>query len=166
MDTLGSPTVPDGCMETRNGRPQQQDGWCFPLGQPGVVIYGGYDGKICSSRSESQETSQFQQRIARVQSVPAASCKRPVSSRSEGPRAEDTGQERKRQTGKSEPQIRRNSPVVVRRARRTSLLDSGRRRRNAEEDSSERRMVSSGLLRHVALVRTDVSEELAPPSSW
>jgi hypothetical protein len=37
--------------------------------------------------------------------------------------------------------------------------DTERRRRNVVEDSSERRMVSSGMLRRVALVRTDVSEE-------
>jgi hypothetical protein len=37
MDMLGSPTVPDGCMASKNGRPQQSDGQCFPLAQSGVI---------------------------------------------------------------------------------------------------------------------------------
>jgi hypothetical protein len=40
MDTLGSPTVQDDCKATKNERPQQSDGLCFPLGQNGVIEGG------------------------------------------------------------------------------------------------------------------------------
>jgi hypothetical protein len=34
VDALDCPTVPDGCMATKNGRPKLQDGRRFLLGQP------------------------------------------------------------------------------------------------------------------------------------
>jgi hypothetical protein len=37
MDILNSSTIPDGYMETKNGRPQQQERGCFLLGQPDVI---------------------------------------------------------------------------------------------------------------------------------
>jgi hypothetical protein len=37
MDTLGSPTVPHGCIATKNRRPQQHEGQCFLLGQPDAI---------------------------------------------------------------------------------------------------------------------------------
>jgi hypothetical protein len=37
MDTLDSPTIPDGCMATENGRPQKEDWWYFMLDRPGVM---------------------------------------------------------------------------------------------------------------------------------
>jgi hypothetical protein len=40
MDPLGSPTVPDGFIATKNARAQQSDGRYFPLGKPGLIRGG------------------------------------------------------------------------------------------------------------------------------
>jgi hypothetical protein len=47
MDMLDSPTIPDGSMTTKNGRPQQKDRRCFLLSQPDV-IKGRQDAKRVS----------------------------------------------------------------------------------------------------------------------
>jgi hypothetical protein len=38
MDTLGSPTILDGCLATKNGGPLQEKGRCFVLDQPDVMM--------------------------------------------------------------------------------------------------------------------------------
>jgi hypothetical protein len=58
MDTLDSPTIPDGYRETKNGRPQHSDGRCSLLGQPDVVMEVSIEVSEypVSSRSDTQTT--------------------------------------------------------------------------------------------------------------